>query len=277
MACGAYTTERCMLLRKNHTDRAGFRAAYPVDVIHSIFCTVKVDFAGVHAKFPAAAEYLSSIYILRRDYGHVSNTRLAEWSGVSSSAVTQALGRLKRLGLARQEPYGDIELTDEGREFAVRVLRRHYLLEHLLVRVLGYPWDKADDEAKTLQSAISDDLAEHLYLKLGAPQTCPHGNPMPESPLESRLLTAPRLSDAPTGSKVRILRITEEGEQLPSMLEFCFAHGIRPGAAFVIAARGELAMDIQDTAAEGGTGIVFSIETARAFHIRYEGSAAPQS
>jgi DtxR family Mn-dependent transcriptional regulator len=249
----------------------------PLIVIHATLPEVRVDFAGVHAKFPAAAEYLSSIYILKRDYGHVGNTRLAEWSGVSSSAVTQALGRLKRLGLARQEPYGDIELTDEGREFAIRVLRRHYLLEHLLVRVLGYPWDKADDEAKTLQSAISDELTEHLYRKLGAPQTCPHGNPMPESPIESRLLTAPRLSEALVGSKVRILRITEEGEQLPSMLAFCFAHGIQPGASFLIVSRSESKMDLQDDAATKSVGPVFSIEMDRAFHIRYEGSASRQS
>ena len=235
------------------------------------FPEVKVDFASIHAKFPAAAEYLSSIYILKRDYGHVSNGRLAEWTGVSSSAVTQALGRLKRLGLARQERYEDIELTEDGRDFAIRVLRRHYLLEHLLVRLLGYPWDKADDEAKTLQSAISDELTEHLYQKLGAPQTCPHGNPMPESPLESKLLKAPQLSGAPVGSKVGILRITEEGEKLPSMLAFCFAHGIQPGATFLIVKRDEHEMDLQDSlAVNKGGKPSFSIDMEKAFHIRYE-------
>ena len=239
--------------------------------IHGTLPHVNVDFATIHSKFPAAAEYLSSIYILKRDYGHVSNTRLAEWTGVSGSAVTQALGRLKRLGLARQERYEDIELTDEGREFAIRVLRRHYLLEHLLVRVLGYPWDKADDEAKTLQNAISDELAEHLYLKLGAPQTCPHGNPMPDSSLESSLLKAPRISDAPVGSTVRILRITEEGEQIPSMLAFCFAHGIHPGATLLIAKRNENEIVLLDNNPKTKQGALsFSMDIEKAFHIRYE-------
>jgi DtxR family Mn-dependent transcriptional regulator len=231
---------------------------------------VKVDFALVHAKFPAAAEYLSSIYLLKRDYGHVSNMRLAEWTGVSSSAVTQALSRLKRLGFAKQERYEDIELTEDGRDFAMRVLRRHYLLEHLLVRVLGYPWDKADDEAKSLQSAISDELTEHLNRKLGAPQTCPHGNPMPESSLELRLLKAPRLGEAEVGSTVKILRITEEGEQLPSMLAFCFAHGIQPGATFLIVSRTENQMELQDSSAPTRDLPSFSIDMVKAFHIRYE-------
>ena len=232
---------------------------------------MKVDFAKVHAKFPAAAEYLSSIYILKRDYGHVSNMRLAEWTGVSSSAVTQALGRLKRLGLARQERYEDIELTDEGRDFAIQVLRRHYLLEHLMVRVLGYPWDKADEEAKTLQSAVSDELTEHLYQKLGAPQTCPHGNPMPGSTLETRLLTAPRLSEAPVGSRVRILRITEEGEQLPLMLQFCFAHGVQPGATLLIVKRDEREIELQDCSSMAKESVPsFTIDIDKALHIRYE-------
>ena len=234
---------------------------------------MKTDFASVHAKFPAAAEYLSSIYILKRDYGHVSNAKLAEWTDVSSSAVTQALGRLKRLGFASQERYEDIELTNKGRDIAIRVLRRHYLLEHLLVRVLGYPWDKADDEAKALQSAISDELTEHLYQRLGAPQTCPHGNPMPESSLESKLLTAPRLSEAPVGLKVKILRITEEGEKLPLMLAFCFAHGIQPGATFLIVKRNEHEMELQDRRAlTRGGAHSFSTEMEKAFHIRYEPS-----
>lgn len=159
-----------------------------------------MDAAEVHKRFPAAAEYLSGIYILQRDYGRVSNSRLAAWTGVSGSAVTQALGRLKRLGLARQLRYENIELTVQGRALAITVLRRHYLLEHLLVRVLEFPWEKADDEAKRLQSEISDDLAEHLYHRLGSPQACPHGNPMPGARIEGRLLGAPRLSKAPGGT-----------------------------------------------------------------------------
>ncbi len=184
------------------------------------------DFALVHKQFPAAAQYLSSIYIITRDYGYVTNVKLAEWMGVSSSAVTQAVERLKRLGLVHRKRYENVLLSDLGRSLAIEVLRRHYLLEHLLVRLLGYPWDKADDEAKRLQTEISDDLADHLYSKLGAPQTCPHGNPLPGSQQEQRLLNAPRLSEAPLGEVVRVLRITEEGEQIPSMLAFCFEHGL---------------------------------------------------
>jgi DtxR family Mn-dependent transcriptional regulator len=179
--------------------------------------------------FPAAAEYLSNIYLICRDYGEAANHRLAEWMGVSTSAVTQALGRLKKIGLVSQKRYQNVFLTDSGRALALKVLKRHYLLEHLLVKTLGFPWDKSDEEAKVLQNQISDDLAEHLDEKLGFPQTCPHGNPLPGTEIEARRLAAPRLPTAAVGSSVMIVRITEEGEGVPGMLPFCQNAGLKPG------------------------------------------------
>ncbi len=187
---------------------------------------------------------------------------------MSGSAVTQALKRLKRLGLARQERYGDIALTPAGRRLAVQVLRRHYLLEHLLVRSLGYPWEKADREAKLLQNLISPDLTEHLYRRLGAPQTCPHGNPMPGARVERKLLAAARLSDAPVGRRITILRITEEGEQVPSLLSTCSARGVTPGAPFRVAAADAHAIWL----VSGRVPQRLRIPRAMAWHVRWEPS-----
>ncbi len=185
--------------------------------------------AEILKTFPAAAEYLTNIHLICRDYGYAANHRLAEWLGVSTSAVTQALGRLKKIGLVSQERYEHVFLTDAGRALALKVLKRHYLLEHLLVKTLDFPWDSSDLEAKVLQNQISDALADHLDKVLGYPQTCPHGNPLPGTEVEARLLAAPRLTEATAGSSVVIVRITEEGEGLPTMLPFCQSAGIRPG------------------------------------------------
>lgn len=236
---------------------------------------MEMDLASIHKQFPAAPDYLASIYILQRDYGSASHSRLAEWNEVSTPAVSQAIGRLRRLGLVHQKKYENVALTEEGRELAMKVLRRHYLIEHLLVGVLGYPWDKADEEAKLLQTAISDDLSEHLYHRLGSPQTCPHGNPMPKSAIEAKLLGAPKLTEAPAGQLLTILRITEEGEQLPTMLAFCHQNGIRPGARFFVEQTDPEAVRLAanhpsvDSNAETTVTIPFSM----AQHIRYEQSS----
>jgi DtxR family Mn-dependent transcriptional regulator len=224
----------------------------------------KLDLHGVHLRFPAAAEYLSSIYILRRDYGEATNTRLAAWVGVSGPAVTQALARLSRLGLARQKRYGDIALTPTGKRLAVEVLRRHYLLEHLLVRLLDYPWEKTDREAKLLQNLISQDLTDHLYRRLGRPQTCPHGNPLPGAPVEAALLSADRLSEAPVGRTLTILRITEEGEQVPSLLSTCRIRGVRPGARFRVSGRDRRRIYLSPP---GGARVSLTLAMAR--HVRF--------
>ena len=192
------------------------------------------DLEHISQQFPAAAEYVSNIFLIHRDYGTVTNLRLAEWMGVSTPAVTQALIRLKKLELVDYQRYAPVNLTEQGREFALRVLKRHYLLEHLLVRLLDFPWDKADEEAKVLQSQISQDLENHLDAKLGHPQTCPHGNPLPGTEIEPKLLGAPRLKDALLGAEILILRITEEGEAIPRMLPFCQASGIKPGVRFFV-------------------------------------------
>ena len=184
-------------------------------------------------KFPMAAEYLSQMYLIQRDYREVSNSRLAQRLGVSRSAVTQAIKRLVNLDLVEHEG-SHYELSDKGRDFATSLITRHYLIEHLLVEVLEYPWDRADQEASLLQDKISADFTAFLFDKLGRPTTCPHGNPFPETGDESRLLGAYDLTRVNVGTGVRILRITEEGEEVEGLLSFCYQHRIRPGKDFSI-------------------------------------------
>ena len=189
--------------------------------------------------FPAAPEYLTQIFLLERDYGIVPNAQLADRLGVSRPAVSQAVGRLKKLGLVNQKRYGAIALSVAGRDVAEKVVKRHFLLEHLLVGILDYPWDKSDEDAAELQASLSDDLTEHLDARLGHPQTCPHGNPMPGSDIQQKYLNAPSLIDAEAGSKVKIIRITEEGEMTPGMLPFCQKHGISPGKVVTVEQQGD--------------------------------------
>ncbi len=183
----------------------------------------------LHKRFPAALDYLTTIFLIDREYGKVANSKLAARLGVSKPAVSQAVGRLKRHHLADQDSYGTIRLTPEGRIYATRILKRHYLIEHLLILRLDYPWDKADDEALRLQAAISEEFAAHLFETFGRPDTCPHGNPFPGSPREKELLDAPRLSEAHEGCRTVLLRITEEGEAVEGLLHFCNENQLRPG------------------------------------------------
>lgn len=223
--------------------------------------------AELRSGHPAAPEYLVDIFVIQRDYGYANNARLADWLEVSRSAVSQALGRLKSLGLIEQDDYGAVRLKPAGRSIAESVLRRHYLIEHLLVGTLGYPWDKADDEAARIQETISEEFTEHLYEYLGRPDTCPHGNPFPGAGVEKKLVDAQKLSEADAGETIRVLRITEEGEHVPGMLTACYEHQISPGTELEVTEVTDDGMTLR----RSPRGVAFDLRQEYAKHIRVEG------
>lgn len=174
-------------------------------------------------------EYLIRIYTTLREGSRVVGSRLADRLGVSASAVTQAFQRMERQGLAVIDNDWGVQLTPEGRGIAESIIRRHYLIERLLVDRLGFDWADADDEAERLEHALSPKLESYLFESLGQPTTCPHGNPFPGSPDEERLLGARKMTETSVGEVVEILRITEEGEDDGDLLHFAHSQGLVPG------------------------------------------------
>jgi Mn-dependent DtxR family transcriptional regulator len=87
--------------------------------------------------------------------------------------------RLAEQDLLRHEPYYGVRLTGAGELAALRIIRRHRVLELFLVEVLGYEWDRVHDEAERLEHAASDELIERLARLLGEPERDPHGNAIP--------------------------------------------------------------------------------------------------
>ncbi len=189
----------------------------------------QVSFEELKEKFPTAPNYLVTMFLLEREYGVVLNSQLARKLDVTKPAVNQAIKRLGTLSLATQDAYRQIRLTPLGREYGKKVLIKHYLCEYMLIKRLNYPWEKSDEEAQHLQHTISDEFTNYLYEFFGRPECCPHGNPFPDSPREKEILSSPRLDEAPLGRKVRLLRITEEGEAVSGLLRFCNMHNLYPG------------------------------------------------
>ena len=179
-------------------------------------------------------DYLIRIYTTLREGSRVVGSRLADRMGVSASAVTQAFQRMERQGLAVIDQDFGIQLTAEGRSIAESIIRRHYLIERLLVDTLGFDWADADDEAERLEHALSPKLERYLYESLGGPTSCPHGNPFPGSSDEERLLGARKMTDTRAGENVIVWRITEEGEDDNELLHFAHDSGILPGSEVLI-------------------------------------------
>lgn len=104
---------------------------------------------------------------------------LAEHLSVSPPAVSRMLKQMEQQSLVAHTPYYGVRLTEKGRSVAVRIVRRHRLLELFLVKILNYDSDSVHDEAERLEHHISDEFEAKIDALLGFPKQCPHGSPIP--------------------------------------------------------------------------------------------------
>jgi DtxR family Mn-dependent transcriptional regulator len=196
------------------------------EVIH--FAGVKLtiskeDYVKAVAEAQAEGEQMVSAAVLRR--------RLS----VSAPAVTAALRRLSRDGLLRVDEAGAIHLTGKGREVAVRLLRRHYLVERMLTEVFSMEWYKVHEEAERLEHAVSDDFERRLIARLGTDRPCPHGHHVERgTPVERRRQGWRLLSDLGAGQRGKILAVYERDRGL---LEYLDRVGLRPGVLVELASQ----------------------------------------
>lgn len=177
-------------------------------------------------RHPAFEEYCECIFELHEDDLDVIQARIAERLRVSRASVSQMIEKMSKAGLVVAES-SRITLTIEGQNLAQQVVRRHRLAERFLTDILGLSWADAHQEAGKWEHVISDDVEVAMNRVLGAPTTCPHGNPIPGS---SYIATdAVPLSQLASGTKFTVSRIPEELEFTPGLLDFLQQSSILPG------------------------------------------------
>ena len=181
---------------------------------------------------PAFEEYCEAIFELREDDVDVIQARIAERLEVSRPAVSEMIRRLETEGLVAID--GTISLTDEGQLLAESVVRRHRLAERFLTDILGLSWAEAHSEAGRWEHVISDRVEEKLVALLGEPTTCPHGNPIPGSNYLAPETVA--LEEVSVDQGFTVIRIPEELEFAPGLLEFLEQAAIRPGMSGTVTA-----------------------------------------
>src|SRR3954451_17054527 len=123
--------------------------------------------------------YLRTVFELEKEGIVPLRARIAERLSQSGPTVSQTVARMERDGLLRVEGDRHLELTDFGRDLAVRVMRKHRLAECLLVNVFGLPWEDVHVEACRWEHVMSEEVERRLVTLLGDPSRCPHGTPIP--------------------------------------------------------------------------------------------------
>jgi DtxR family transcriptional regulator, Mn-dependent transcriptional regulator len=164
----------------------------------------------------------------------LTTTVLAERLQLAASSVTEMVKKLAASGLVTHVPYGAIELTEEGTRLALRMLRRHRLIETWLVDSFGYSWDEVHDEAEILEHAVSDRMLDIIADKLGHPQRDPHGDPIPDANGRMARPEAEQLSEVPDGYIGRVVRISDRN---PHLLRYLESESVRVDAPFTLLRR----------------------------------------
>src|ERR671916_1981791 len=142
-------------------------------------------------------DYLKAIYQLSPEGRAASTSEIAQLLALSPPSVTGMVKRLSEQGLLEHVPYRGVQLTEEGRRAALRMVRRHRLIEAYLVEFLGYSWDTVHEEAERLEHAVSDTMIERMATALGNPTVDPHGAPIPAADGSIHELAASALTEIP--------------------------------------------------------------------------------
>lgn len=193
----------------------------------------------------AVEDYLKAIYKLEETRRPVPTSALASELGLSAASVTNMVKALAGRGLLAHEPYRGVTLTPAGRRAALRIIRRHRVIEAYLIARLGYTWDRVHGEAERLEHACSDELVDRMARALGEPVHDPHGAPIParDGTIARRSLAT--LAETEEGARVVIREVADED---PDCLRFLGENGLLLGTIVTVkttAPDGPLAVEVR--------------------------------
>jgi DtxR family Mn-dependent transcriptional regulator len=187
---------------------------------------------------------------------------LAHALAVTPGTVTTMMKNLSAAGLVEYRPRRGVRLTEEGREEALRVVRRHRLIELFLVETLGLDWADVHDEAEVLEHAMSDRLLERIDELLGHPDRDPHGDPIPDPDGRLPRRVGIPLAEAPAPANYRVARVEHDES---AFLGFLQGTGLTPGAEFTLVERTAAAGTL--TVAVANRRSALSIQAARKIRV----------
>jgi len=170
----------------------------------------------------AEQEYLETMFWIDEAGLPMTGANIARAMQLSAPTVHEMVGRLIKDGYVERNKDKSLAFTEDGRERASYIVRRHRMIERFLTDVLNIPWDEVHEEAERIEHAMSPVLEERMRAAIGDATTCPHGHPIVEGIRERGSL----LADCEVGADVVVLRFENEAEEL---LHYLKDAGYNPG------------------------------------------------
>ncbi len=107
-------------------------------------------------------DYLEAIYNLSADDRVARSKDIADQLDVAKSSVTGALRTLADRKMVNYKPYGYVTLTDQGREQAARVARKHDIIKSFFTDILGVEKITASRAACKAEHALGPKIITRL-------------------------------------------------------------------------------------------------------------------
>ena len=179
-------------------------------------------------------DYLKAVYALTEREESASTSALAEALTVQPASVTGMIKRLAECGYLEHTRYRGVRLTEGGSREALRIIRRHRILETYLHTHLDYSWDDVHQEAERLEHAASDTLIDRMAAILEHPSHDPHGAPIPTPSGEIERSESVTLNEVALGLAVQIRSVPDDD---PARLRYLETLGLVPGARITVRER----------------------------------------
>ncbi|MDF1850036.1 MAG: metal-dependent transcriptional regulator [Verrucomicrobiales bacterium] len=172
--------------------------------------------------------YLKSILRLQRRSGSTAVGEVARELSLTPGTVTTMMRHLSGEGYVDYQPRRGLRLTPDGESAALRVVRRHRLIELFLVQVMAMDWTEVHEEAEQLEHVVSDRLIDRMDEMLGRPTRDPHGDPIPDAEGNIVAMEALPLAEVESG----MYRVVRVSDQDPDLLGWLDEKGMTIGEEF---------------------------------------------
>lgn len=140
---------------------------------------------------------------------------------VSPGTVTGMLKTLSVASLATYTPYEGVRLTESGQRLALKIIRRHRLLERFLAETLTMTWDEVHEEAEHMEHAASERLIDRIDAFLGYPSVDPHGDPIPRADGSLVAIKGSPLDHLQVGEWFQVVRVIDQDPAFLRYLSEC--------------------------------------------------------
>jgi len=178
---------------------------------------------------------LKFLYECQRSGTNCDQKILAQALNIKSGRMQHLIDQLLSLQLVEKDDVG-FHLTEQGIDYALRVIRVHRLWERYLAEQTSIPEDKWHTAAELKEHQLNLSDARRLSKELGNPLYDPHGDPIPT---EEGILPPEKgipLNELEVGTSGHVVQLEDEPETRYSTLR---SEGLALGSIVTVKKRNE--------------------------------------